>query len=111
MASAHDHGPMAANEPVRVTKKQLERKIERIERDIRDDYGFRPNISDDITGLKRTSFSSLYDPITFERDDFGPPDACLLRLIPLSGRIHSPRLTVPTHRLAPSATPVGQICF
>ena len=72
MASAHDHGPMAANEPVRVTQKQLERKIERIERDIRDDYGFRPNISDDITGLKRTSFSSLYDPITFERDDFWP---------------------------------------
>ena len=72
MASAHDHGPMPVNEPVRVTQKQLERKIERIERDIRDDYGFRPNISDDITGLKRTSFSSLYDPITFERDDFWP---------------------------------------
>jgi len=49
MASAHDHGPMAANEPVRVTKKQLKRKIERIERDIRDEYGFKLNISDDIT--------------------------------------------------------------
>jgi hypothetical protein len=72
MASVHDHVPIAAGEPRKVTKQQLERKIERIEREIKEEYGFRPNISDDITGLKRHSFSSLYDPITFERDQFWP---------------------------------------
>ncbi len=72
MASAHDHVPDTAGKPTKVTKRQLERKIERIEREIKDEYGFRPNISDDITGLKRRSFSSLYDPITFERDQFWP---------------------------------------
>lgn len=72
MCPLHDHSPAVAGDPRRVTKKQLERRIERIEDEIQDDYGFRPNISDDITGLKRDSFSSLYDPVTFERDDFWP---------------------------------------
>jgi hypothetical protein len=72
MASIHDHSSAPLGDPQKVTKQQLNCKINRVERLIQIEYGFRPEISDDITGLERNSFSNLYDPETFERDDFWP---------------------------------------
>jgi hypothetical protein len=74
MSGFDDHAAAAVDpsKPKHLTRKQLAQRIERVEDSIQNKYGFRPEISDDITGLRRNSFSSLYDPITFSRDGFWP---------------------------------------
>ena len=62
-----------SDKPKRIkTLRVLKRKIRKVEDWVEENYGFRPNVIDDITGLRRNSFSDVYDPLTFEREQFWP---------------------------------------
>ena len=47
-------------------------KIYEVENWVEDNYGFRPNVFDDITGLSKKSFSDINDPEIFEQHNFWP---------------------------------------
>ena len=47
-------------------------KIYEVENWVEDNYGFRPNVFDDITGLSKKSFSDINDPEIFEQQNFWP---------------------------------------
>ena len=47
-------------------------KIYEVENWVEDNYGFRPNVFDDITGLSKKSFSEINDPQLFEQQNFWP---------------------------------------
>ena len=54
------------------SKRRLLKKIDKVVDWVENKYGFRPNLSDDITGLLRNSFSDVNDPMIFEEAEFWP---------------------------------------
>ena len=62
-----------SDKPTRIkSKRRLVKKIDKVEDWVENKYGFRPDLSDDITGLIQNSFSDVNDPMTFEEAEFWP---------------------------------------
>ena len=62
-----------SDNPTRVkSKRRLLKKIDKVVDWVENKYGFRPNLSDDITGLLRNSFSDVNDPMIFEEAECWP---------------------------------------
>ena len=49
-----------------VSRSTLIKELKQLEDELRKDYGFRPSLIDDITGLERNAFADLNDPTRFE---------------------------------------------
>ena len=61
-----------SDSPIQITNLwALWMKIYEVENWVEDNYGFRPNVLDDITGLSKKSFSDINDPQIFEQQNFG----------------------------------------